>query len=728
MRTIQYRVSYEKMISRLPSLFAYLDSDEFGEVSLHKATDSIDGCYAKIIENIKIPVGCGCKCPYYTLSYMTESFYNTQNVNIIKTEYEYEKLTDEEKENYTPSSYPIIISVEDYNNIETQEEKAFYEPIYLDINDNQTYISEDEYNALEIKEEETYTYRTLIDYYYEYKNYTEVNVKFKNFIERGIGKIKITDMSIFDNLEDKEKFKNLSIFELVPEFVYLATARRLYNEMMKMKKQCEFYEKMKERGEYDKHLCCLCEKFEKMGGELFTEYLGKLIPIADTIAQEYFLFADTNNSMNLEFSVDLTSSYSDMGIITPYAPQWIPYKKYTVGDKVVYNGIMYVCKSETSGKKDGDDLRVTFDKDKWDTYDGFLSNINENNFETKTLNENNVWYDGSANRHRAKGSDVGKTVLNYEVLNINNTISLPVKNAITDSKLKDLRRFATYLDQDNIASTPEEGTDWLFYYRKGDVLNIETQNDEFGNILILSKDKPKPAEHKTDCLDAYGDYIEDISYNAENYSITFTYRIGVHLKVDSVFNEHSVEKQQPIITYDDDGNKLYKWLKLTYDENDVNSGIKYQETYNYLIDSDLDKLINGDIQIEDENNELTTVTFEDYVNGDYDIALGDYKFEFITYNNMFSFDKTIAYQEIVLTSILTDLDFNRKNYEEFTETELFKEDYLNGVTYSPTKDIEVKIERGSTSVFDKHIALSEIKTLEDLENYKNGSFFTIDDA
>ena len=55
MKTIEYKVSFEKMISRLPGLFAYLDSDDFGEVSLHKATDSIDGCWGKIAENNKLP-------------------------------------------------------------------------------------------------------------------------------------------------------------------------------------------------------------------------------------------------------------------------------------------------------------------------------------------------------------------------------------------------------------------------------------------------------------------------------------------------------------------------------------------------------------------------------------------------------------------------------------------------------------------------------------------------
>ena len=55
MKTIEYKVSYEKMISRIPGLFAYLESDEYGVVSLHKATDSLDGCWGKIVENIELP-------------------------------------------------------------------------------------------------------------------------------------------------------------------------------------------------------------------------------------------------------------------------------------------------------------------------------------------------------------------------------------------------------------------------------------------------------------------------------------------------------------------------------------------------------------------------------------------------------------------------------------------------------------------------------------------------
>ena len=43
------------MITRLPGLFAYLGEDGYGNIVLHKATESLNGCYGKIVENIKLP-------------------------------------------------------------------------------------------------------------------------------------------------------------------------------------------------------------------------------------------------------------------------------------------------------------------------------------------------------------------------------------------------------------------------------------------------------------------------------------------------------------------------------------------------------------------------------------------------------------------------------------------------------------------------------------------------
>lgn len=585
MKTIEYKVSYEKMISRLPGLFAYLESDEFGNMSLHKATDSLDGCWGKIVENI---------------------------------------------------SLPSEVSLKDI-----------------------------------LHGGETYSFRTIIDYYYQYREELGEDDEFVKFIEKAIGKITV-------DFEGKT--------EMSPKFIYLANAKKLYNELVKMGKQCEFYNQNKEKFGTDEYLCCLCERYKNIGGDAFKEYVGSLIPTAETIAMWYKRYAENaengyenedkkieSRPLTLDFDIDLTSTYQDFGIISPYVPIWIPGKRYFKGDKVQYDGELYICLKENNGMWDENTLAIMFDY---------------NNFEKCGVTEfNKVQYD-----------------LPYTV------------KGTTDSKLTDLRRFVTYYNDDNIAERPANGYDWLFYYRKGEVVNIKTVNNKLGNVVKLSDlgdtsintDDLDSCEDKDD-LAAYGDVIDDITANPDEHTITFTYIMGAHLK----------SNDNRTIVYDDDNNKIIKWDKFVWDENEK-IGIKYQETYNYEEESDLDKLIKGRFILEGVNE---TFTFEKYINGEYNKQLPTYKFEFITYNNSFNYNKTIAHQDVNIVSILTDFETNRNSFEEYTQSDFYREDYFNGITYQPKKNIDVNIQRGTTSVFDRHIAFGEIKTLEDMELFKNSSFF-----
>ena len=608
MKTIEYKVSYEKMISRLPGLFAYLESDEFGNMSLHKATDSLDGCWGKIVENI---------------------------------------------------SLPSEVSLKDI-----------------------------------LHGGETYSFRTIIDYYYQYREELGEDDEFVKFIEKAIGKITVD-------------FKGKT--EMSPKFIYLANAKKLYNELVKMGKQCEFYEQNKEKFGTDEYLCCLCERYKNIGGDAFKEYVGSLIPQAENIAKEYLGYAKGN--MVLDFDIDLTSTYQDFGIISPYVPIWIPGKRYFKGDKVQYDGELYICLKDNNGKWREDLLSIVFDdEDSFERIDGVFI---DGKYTKKTIsNIGEIWYDGEAIKHIAQNSDIGNTVNNYNV-NFNFQIGI---EGTTDSKLTDLRRFVTYYNDDNIAERPANGYDWLFYYRKGEVVNIKTVNNKLGNVVKLSDlgdtsintDDLESCEDKDD-LAAYGDVIYDIMAKPNEHTITFTYIMGVHLKSES----------EPIIVYDDDNNKLIKWDKFVWDENEK-IGIKYQETYNYEEESDLDKLIKGRFILEGVNE---TFTFEKYINGEYNKQLPTYKFEFITYNNSFNYNKTIAHQDVNIVSILTNFETNRNSFEEYTQSDFYREDYFNGITYQPKKNIDVNIQRGTTSVFDRHIAFGEIKTLEDMELFKNSSFF-----
>ena len=667
MKTIEYKVSYEKMISRLPGLFAYLESDEFGNMSLHKATDSLDGCWGKIVENINLPSG-------------VKLIVNGQEI-LSHGQYKLKVMNDK---------YKKIITISEYDNLK-EEEKLLYE-----------------------FQELVYSFRTVIDYYYQYREELGEDDEFVKFIEEAIGKITV-------DFEGKT--------EMSPKFIYLANAKKLYNELVKMGKQCEFYNQNKEKFGTDEYLCCLCERYENIGGNELRDYVGKLIPQAEIIANKYLGYVKGN--MTLDFDIDLTSTYQDFGIISPYVPIWIPGKKYFKGDKVQYNGELYICtctpEEVTTGKWDEDLLSIVFDDTKFEKIDSSFVDIHTEeqegkivytkNYIEKTLNSvGEIWYDGEGVKHIAQNEDIGREVLNYDI-----ELQFPLEiKGTTDSKLTDLRRFVTYYNDDNVAERPANGYDWLFYYRKGEVVNIKTVNNKFGNVVSLSdlenininKDDLESCENKDD-LAAYGDVIYDITANPDEHTITFTYIMGVHLESES----------EPIFVYDDDNNKIIKWNKFVWDKNDK-IGIKYQETYNYEEGSDLDKLANDNFKLKDENgNVIGTFEFDEYVQGKYDKQLPTYKFEFITYNNSFNYNKTIAHQDVNIVSILTDFETNRNSFEEYTQSDFYREDYFNGITYQPKKNIDVNIQRGSTSVFDKHISFSEIKTLEDMEVFKNNSFF-----
>lgn len=611
MKTIEYKVSFEKMISRLPGLFAYLESDEHGNMILHKATDSSDGCWGKIVENIKLP--------------------NSARLGTILTG------------------------------------------------------------------GNTYTFRTIIDYYYQYREELGSSNGFVKFVEKGIGKIKVPNNK-----------KGVA----TPEFLYLSNVRKLYNELVKMNKECNFYNQNKDKFGDDKHMCCLCERFEQMGGTTFMNYVGSLIEQADTTATEYMGYADTNNSMTIDFDIDLKTTYQDFGIMTPYTAKWLPYKKYSVGDKVEYDGDVYICTRENNGVWSDDLLKVVFSETNSNGQRIFAKYSEYSDFQSILSQEAKDEY--NKNRMVAfekKMIDGKEYYVRPTDINDNGLGSGLLLTGTTDSKLVDLRRFATYYNDDGVAERPPLGEDWLFYYRKGVAVNIRTINDNLGNVADLSAAQEgilEAGESATD-LAAYGDVIEDIVPITEEHQIKFIYSVGVHL---------NAEGTSTVVT-DDDGNRLIKWNKFVKDNNDK-GGIKYTETYNYEEGSDLDKLINGTFRLTGVNQSFS---FTNYIDGLYDEKIPTYKFEFTTINNTFNYDKTIAHQNVNIVSLLTDFETYRRDFDEFSDSDLYREEFLNDITYKPTKDIDVHIERGSTSVFDKHIAFGSVKTLEGMLEYQNGSFF-----
>ncbi len=276
----------------------------------------------------------------------------------------------------------------------------------------------------------------------------------------------------------------------------------------------------------------------------------------------------------------------------------------------------------------------------------------------------------------------------------------------TDSKLRGLRGYVQYINENGIVETPSGNEDWLFYYKIGRVESTTFITDMNGNIMKYG-DQPLNVNQRIDDLYAYGDVITDINYNTETRTLNFKYVIGAHLTAVYEGNEQL-----------DDGTYKYYYSNFAYDEND-DHGIIYEETYTYSEGGDIDRLINTDND------------FEHYVRDEIDLIYNFYnkymysKFE-MTATNTAIVTFTFNNGEIRRPMIISSYNESVANNVDALYAPLYKKDYFCGVTYEPIIESDVKILRGNASAFEKFFKLGEIKTMYDLQNYSNGGFFTIE--
>ena len=86
-------------------------------------------------------------------------------------------------------------------------------------------------------------------------------------------------------------------------------------------------------------------------------------------------------------------------------------------------------------------------------------------------------------------------------------------------------------------------------------------------------------------------------------------------------------------------------------------------------------------------------------------------------------------RQVILNGVNTRIPITQFNYVcegintlNSSLSAITKEEYLFGIIFPPEVKSEVFIERGITSVMDKHLRLSEIKDLNELSRYGNGLY------
>ena len=564
MRTISYKVSYEKMISRLPAMFAYLEIDEQGTCEIVKATNGKQGDYGMIIANV-----------FYDKGNFSHECKDGTKLNISKGEKTYRTLI------------------------------------------------------------ETY-YKAIRDKEWARKENGEYEEPFLAFMEKGIG-LKYVGLSEEDSNNTECGVTTIKKYPLAPDYIYLGEAKTLYNKMIKMKKQLIFWEEhTKLCAEDKKYYQRLKEEFKMRNGDKLINKLAELIEEAEDVATEYLGYA-SNTNLTLDFNVNLVNTIKDLGLVTPYIEEWVAGKRYYEED-VVYHidgngyGMTWYCKpSEDKKDEFGRPYTEGFYEENTELIffdDGSTITIGGENIETpknwipQTLN----WVD----RYEQEGTKVIEGTCN--------------------SHLTSLRRFTTYLNRNDEVETPDNYTDWLWYYRKGMVMNREEKYDEMGNLAVMYGKESSYADgieaiiNKGDSigdniimegdyavnLAAWGDVITDITANNnEEYgygTITFTYWLGVHLKAkiddrsegdkktyvvnspcvgifdnnykiqfsrgdiitqeefDRIINAKEYCDEAKWYSQDDDGNYKYYFKDFEADTTSpygVNHGVKYTETYIY---------------------------------------------------------------------------------------------------------------------------------------------------
>ena len=521
-----------------------------------------------------------------------------------------------------------------------------------------------------------YNYKELLNRYYN----NDISNDLKDFVEKGIGKENV----IFDTLDRKKQ-------DLVPDFVYLALVKPLYGEMLKLRDKVNFYKnhidnRDKIDNETEESLDCVCKLYERHGGDGYLKFLGGLFSKVEAVSNEYFNYANEaindKNRLCLNYAVNLFSTDKDMGLVTP-------------------------MESLVKKPKDKDIIKYII----------------------------------------GRGLD-GKT----------------------NSKLTSLRRYEGYLNEFDVLETPPIGTDWLYYYRVGAVRNISTINDENGNIRceVTELENISKGDIISD-LYAFGDVIESIEPVGDN-GIKIIYWTDVHLKatvnkktedddgnykvyytkfepdyppIDDFFDENGnpTEKQIASFKWNDEKEQeeCQNMTEIKFcDQNDTNNlhGIRYEEIYYFSPNEDEDNI----------SSLIQNGEFEKYVNGDYDDKQANAndaskikkyeKYEFSTNNNTLSYTQRVNNTDLELSCVISDYETICIREEVNDKRDNEDNGVINGVTisrlpfyesisYTPTEKIDVFIDRGSTSVFDRHIRLSEVKTLNDMLEYSNGSYFTM---
>lgn len=274
-------------------------------------------------------------------------------------------------------------------------------------------------------------------------------------------------------------------------------------------------------------------------------------------------------------------------------------------------------------------------------------------------------------------------------------------NTETRSRLKSLRNGKQHTDIYGSAIGPLDGEDWLWYYKIGGWYNTRKVDDN--NCYV-------------DTIKSVSMKIEKDGNTITDATLRFNYSIGRHIArtcTDGVCTEWAEVDATTGMTFTEDYRvKLTDdWLKLL--SNSTISGTGFVEITSGS--GDIYKLLTNPDGVDNMINE------------------GSPKYDDTTFPFYTSLNETER-ERVVGTEVKKDT-FISGAYEqtithswadEMMASPIFKTDNLSSLVFRPDVHNDIYIQRGDNAAFERHIRLSEIKTIDDLMQYSNGGYYQVE--
>ena len=449
--------------------------------------------------------------------------------------------------------------------------------------------------------------------------------------------------------------------DLMPSKVYLADLRRLFPIYQRYKVIYDKYGIEYEDPEKQKNLD------RSIGGEGMYNFLKGLFNEMNRRADDAYAMAV--GKAQISILINMNQSQNDLGYLSCYLNEWIPGEFHKKGELYTYDGNTYVCDEDNTDWFDERIGELVFFKPDYCEGVEHFTKVSKN-VENRVIT--------------AKDPNGGKK--SEESFTINSK---------SDSKLNCLRRYTKYINEVGEFEEEPDGENWLYFFRTNLVMNISVITDDDGNVADIYEYESsgnRVAATEANKLAAYGDVIDSITRDTINRTITFVYYIGAHLSATKKTST------SPII-----------WTDFKYKD----GGVKYTETYSYEEGGEIYRMSDND--------------FDEYVKGE---NANNYRFDFHKYafgvnGNMSRTEVYTHRGNLTWDYISTDSAVDDDGNVDYMYADIIKENYLTGITYKPEVESSVFIDRGNYSAFERHIALSQVNTMEDLETYRNGGFFNM---